>query len=101
MSRTGWQVVRKTSLIFTSFFVAYWLLMIAVAIFIVATDGPDKFISFLRSSDGAEGSWSSMNFAIQQVLVLLLTLGAWLLSQHSQRHLKSLPSESSALSPET
>jgi hypothetical protein len=96
MSRAGWQVTRKVSIVLTSLFVLHWVLLIGGTIFLAVVGGRDAVIRFLRSDDG-----TLIPFALKQGLFLLLTLATWLISQHAQRHVHPSKNELSAAPSKT
>jgi hypothetical protein len=93
MSRVGWQVIRKISVVVTALLVLGWLVLIGGVIFFALTADRGTVVRFLlvrsTSDDGPPSYWTPMHFVLEKILIALFTLGAWLLSQHAQRHLRS------------
>jgi hypothetical protein len=93
MSRAGWQVVRKVSVVLTCILILDWLVLIGGTVFLAITTDRGAVARFLlshsESADGAESFWTPTHFVLEMILMALFTVGAWLLSQHAQRHLQS------------
>jgi len=104
MSRTGWQVIRKISVVLTALLLLQWLVLIGGIVFLAATTDRATVVRFLlvrsTSDDGPPTFWTPTHFILERILIALFTLGAWLISQHAQRHLKAMPAKPSAPSLE-